>query len=249
MSLQTLDRAMAVLRLLHGHPEGLRLVDIQDALKLHKPTAHRLLASMVSHGLADQDPQSRRYALGTAFASLRPAQADPRTRLARLCESSVLRLAEETGDTVLVMARDQLDTVCVARASGSYPIRAITVEVGTRRPLGIGAGGLSILGALPRAEARRIVTALSRRLAGYAPATLEQILRASDYARKAGYAVSDEAVARGVRAVGVCVRDADGVPVAAIGIAAISQRLQPNRIADLVGLLRRERVLLEQEYR
>ena len=56
-------------------------------------------------------------------------------------------------------------------------------------------------------------------------------------------------MARGVRALGISVRDAAGQPVAAIGIAAISERLQASRISELVGLLRRERELLEQEYR
>ncbi len=247
MALQTLDRAMAVLRLLGEHGEGVRLTDVQNGLGLTKPTAHRLLASLVSHGLAQQDRDTRQYLLGPALASLRAPRSQVRIDLAQVCTPSVFRLAEESGDTVFVMGRDQLDTVCLARESGSYPIRAITVEVGTRRPLGVGAGGLSILGTLPAAEARRIVASLTRRLGTQPHTSAAHILRGSDSARRLGYALSDEQVAKGVRGVAVSLRDASGEPIGALGIAAISERLRTARIAQQVDLLRRERALVEGE--
>ena len=37
------------------------------------------------------------------------------------------------------------DAVCIDRRLGSYPVKTLTVEVGTKRPLGIGAGSLAIL--------------------------------------------------------------------------------------------------------
>ena len=71
MGLQTVDRAVAVLHLLSASgPGGLRLVDVQGKLKLSKPTAHRLLMSLVSHGLVDQDETTKRYRLGTRLAVL-----------------------------------------------------------------------------------------------------------------------------------------------------------------------------------
>lgn len=247
MGLQTLDRAIAVLRLMGEYEGGVRLTDVQTSLGLSKPTAHRLLSALVSHGLAVQDAHTRRYSLGPAIASLQPARSQARVDLARVGKSSVYRLAEESQDTVFLVERDQLDTVCLARESGSYPIRAITVEVGTRRPLGVGAGGISILGSLPPAEAQRIVSSLSRRLSAQPRTSAEQILRGSEHARRSGYGFSDEQVAKGVRGVGVSVRDIHGAPIAAIGIAAISERLMPNRIPRIVEMLVRERSVIEGE--
>jgi DNA-binding IclR family transcriptional regulator len=236
---------MAVLRMLGEQEGGVRLIDVQNGLGLAKPTAHRLLASLVSHGLAQQDRDTKQYLLGPALASLRAPRMQARVDLAQLCTPSVFRLAEESGDTVFVMGRDQLDTVCLARESGSYPIRAITVEVGTRRPLGVGAGGIAILGTLESAEARRIVASLARRLAAQPHTSAAQILRASDTARRLGYGLSDEQVAKGVRGVAVSLRNAAGEPVGALGIAAISERLRPARLGQLVDLLERERALVE----
>ncbi|HKB55469.1 MAG TPA: IclR family transcriptional regulator [Ramlibacter sp.] len=245
MGLQTLDRAMAVLRLLGGHADGMRLGEVQHGVGLSKPTTHRLLCALVSHDLARQDPQTRRYRLGAALDTLRWLRSESGPDLKRICSDPVLRLAEESGDTVFLMARDRLETVCIGRESGSYPIRAITVEVGTRRPLGIGASGIAILGTLPAAEARRIVASLKPRLALAPLTSAEQIIRSSDSARRTGYAVSDGHVVKGVRGVAVSLRDRAGVAVGSVGIAAISERMRASRMPQLLEMLRRERAVVE----
>jgi DNA-binding IclR family transcriptional regulator len=247
MGLQTLDRAMSVLRLLGGHADGMRLVDVQQEAGLSKPTAHRLLMSLVSHELVSQDPRTRVYRLGPALDTLRWVRAESGPDLRRICAAPVQRLAEESGDTVFVMARDRLETVCTARESGSYPIRAITVEVGTRRPLGIGAGGIAILGTLPAAEARSILGSLSARFDEYRLTSLEYANRAVDQARRNGYGISDGQVVKGVRGVAVRVRDRTGAPVAAVGIAAIAERMRSNRMPQLVEMLRRECAVIEAQ--
>lgn len=247
MALQTLDRAMAVLRLLAGRADGLRLTEVQQAVGLSKPTTHRLLAALVSHELAQQDSRSRLYRLGPALDTLRWVRPESPPDLPRICAAPVQRLAEQTGDTVFLMARDRLETVCIGRESGAYPIRAITIEVGTRRPLGVGAGGVAILGTLPPPEARRIVDSLAPRLAETEITSAEQVLRAADQARRLGYALSDGSVIKGVRGVAVSLRDRGGTPVAAVGIAAISERMRGTRTPELLELLRRERAVIEGE--
>jgi DNA-binding IclR family transcriptional regulator len=245
MGLQTLDRAMAVLRLLGSRADGMRLTDVQQETGLSKPTAHRLLMSLVTHELAQQDPRTRMYRLGRALDTLRWVRADSGPDLQGICGEPVQRLAEESGDTVFLMARDRLETVCIGRESGSYPIRAITVEVGTRRPLGVGAGGIAILGTLTAAEARRIVASLAPRFAGYPFTSPEQISRCADQSRRNGYALSDGHVVKGVRGIAVSLRDRSGAPVAAIGIAAIAERMRPNRTPQLLQVLQRERAVIE----
>ena len=58
--------------------------------------------------------------------------------------------------------------------------------------------------------------------------------------------MSDGQVATGVRAIAVAVRDARGVPVGSIGIAAIRSRMMPDRIKELVPWLLEERAEIER---
>ena len=209
MGLQTLDRAMAALHALGaGGPAGLRFVDLQKSLGLTKPTAHRLLVPALG--------QSRAARAGVLAISARPRPAvanavghasgpGPAPHL-HAGGAAAGRGIEATRS--FLSARDGLFTVCLSRATGDYPIRAITVDVGSRRPLGIGAGGLAILGALPVPESERIVDVLGPKFAPFPLSSAEQILRSARLARKLGYALSDERVALGVRAVGVALHDA-----------------------------------------
>jgi len=247
MGLQTVDRAVAVLHLLSGSgPGGLRLVDVQAKLRLSKPTAHRLLMSLVSHGLVDQDDTTKRYRLGARLAVLAWSVPQRRPDFGRLTSLAAQRLAQRSGDTVFVMACDGLESVCVGRETGSFPIKALTIEVGTRRPLGVGAVGMAVLGATTANEARRAVDTIAQKLKDYPLTSPEVILRGADQARRLGYSVSDGQVASGVRAIAVAVRDARGVPVGSIGIAAIRSRMMPDRIKELVPWMLEERAEIER---
>ena len=247
MGLQTLDRAVAALHAVGaGGPDGLRLVDIQKTLGLSKPTAHRLLKSLVAHGLVARGPDPHRFRLGPALQILAQCATHPGPDLKRLCTSAVQRLAEESGDTVFLNARDGLFTVCLSRATGDYPIRALTADVGSRRPLGVGAGGIAILGALPDNECDRIVDVLVPKFASYPLTSADAVRKSAGLARRNGFSVSDERVAVGVRAVGIALRDDRGTPIAAIGLAAIKQRVSTARIPQLVALLEQERTFIEQ---
>ena len=71
MGMQTLDRAVGVLTCLgHSGEQGMRLIDLQRALGLTRPTVHRILASLIDHGLVAYDEGSRTYRLGGRGARL-----------------------------------------------------------------------------------------------------------------------------------------------------------------------------------
>jgi DNA-binding IclR family transcriptional regulator len=46
-------------------------------------------------------------------------------------------------DTVFLIIRSGNDCMCVDRIEDRYPIRALTIDGGVSRPLGIGAGSLA----------------------------------------------------------------------------------------------------------
>lgn len=244
--LQTLDRALMLLRALgNSGEEGMRLVDLERSVKLTKPTTHRLLSALLAHGLVARDQGSRRYRLGTELAILGWSVAHRRQDLRSLAQQSASLLAEESGDTVFVVVRSGLDTVCIERRSGAYPIQALTVDVGTRRPLGVGAGGLAILACLSPEQCDSVLRTVAPRLSGQSLATPSQIQAAIREARKAGFALSNGYVTAGVRGIAVAIRDFRGEPIAAAGIAAISTRIAGARVARLAQMLKRETRRLE----
>lgn len=243
-SVKSVLRAAEILRALAaGAGGGRRLSEIARDAGLGKTTTHRLLSALVEAGLARQDP-ARRYHLGHELISL--GRATSGYDLAELAQPGLLRLARETGDTVFLSAREGLEAVCLDRHVGDYPIKTLTLDRGDRRPLGVGAGALALLAFLPSDEIAEIVRGNAARLAAcpaFAPDTLLQLAAET---REAGHSRNDGRIVPAMAAVGVPVFDRDGRVAAALSLAAINDRMTPERTAWLVGLLRREARALEE---
>jgi DNA-binding IclR family transcriptional regulator len=74
-SIQSIERAAAILRLLSGGSRGLSLVEIARALELPKGTAHGLLRTLKHVGFVEQDASSR-YRLGAALLHIGTSYLD-----------------------------------------------------------------------------------------------------------------------------------------------------------------------------
>src|SRR5581483_8105304 len=107
-------------------------------------------------------------------------------KLKDLLSSVLSRIADATGDTVFLQLRTGNESLCVDRRLGSYPVKTLVVDVGTHRPLGIGAGGLAILAASPAEEAERILRANAAQFPLYGTKTAE-VLKAVRAARRLGH--------------------------------------------------------------
>lgn len=244
---QSIHRAVTMLQAIAAHGrKGIRLVELAEALGLERPTAHRIVKGLVSQGMAAQDPQTKSYRLGHVVYELGLA-ASPRIDLKSLCHPALARIAEKTGDSVFLMVRSGLDAVCFDHIEGNYPIQARALDIGGRRPLGVGAGSLALLLAYPDDEIERIIDLTAARFPTFGRTTPERLRRAIALSREAGYAVNNEDVLEGVSAIGMQVRVGAGQPYVSISIAAVSARVASPRREELAALLAREIRLLERK--
>jgi DNA-binding IclR family transcriptional regulator len=148
------------------------------------------------------------------------------------------RLAVAADDSVFLSLRSGDESVCIDLQPGPSPIRVVTLEIGTRRPLGAGAGGLAILGALPadeRADILERVAPLLEQSWGLGKAALLASIHTFD---EEGHAFIRNRVHAGISAIGVPVRGGFGQPIAALSIAALNERLTAARIPPLLAELR-----------
>lgn len=251
---RNIARLLAVLEALSGaSSEGMRLTDLARAAGLGKTTAHRILAGMEAHGLIEQDAESGRYFLGLKML-VWAAAARNRFGIARVAEPVIERLARQTQDTVYLVARSGDESVCLDRREGSFPIKALTLNVGDRRPLGIGAGSLAMLAFLPDGEVDRIMASHAPARAAF-PFSDGRIREMIEAARRNGYTYNDVHVFQGMEtitdmaAVAVPVRRGDGTPVAALHVTAITSRLLPPRRDEIVAMAHIEARRLEAEFR
>jgi len=236
---QTIHRAAALLKQVAcENAVGITLQELCVQLGIGMPTAHRMLKALVAEGLIKKDPSTGRYRLGPVTYELGLA-ATPQADIRTVCLPSLQRLAAKTGDTVYLFVRSDLDGVCLERCEGFFPIRVLTLEVGMRRPLGVSAGAVALLMGLPKEQAESILRANARRFAQF-HVDLGTALRSLAQANLDGFSMNDELTTRGQKGLALpCIRQ-DGVPIAAISIAAINARMTRARTREIVSLLREE---------
>jgi DNA-binding IclR family transcriptional regulator len=142
-------------------------------------------------------------------------------------------LAERTGDT-----RSGNDAVCLSRVQGTYPIQTPVVQIGGRQPLGVNAGGLALLSCLPDAEVTRSLQAIAPRLGVYGELDAEELRAHCARAQEQGFALIANKAAPGVSALGLPIRSSTGTAIAAITVAATVERMNDQRVKDILPLLR-----------
>lgn len=241
---QSIRRAIALIRELAGADrQGVTASELAARSNIDRTTVHRILRCMAEEGMVSPAAGRGRYVLGQLAYEIGLA-AGERLDLRSACRPALARIAAETGDAVFLMARAGHDAVCIDRLEGSYPVKTLVVNVGSRRPLGVGAGSLAILSALPPEEAEAAISQNADKLGNYPGVTaagLRKLVAKARAARSASLAVTG---IPGVHAVAVPVCTSAGQVVAALSVAAITSRMGKTRQAAILRVLRRESSIL-----
>lgn len=231
---QTLRRGLSILKLLARHqPEGLRIGEIGRRLGLSKATAVRLTHTLADERFVVHDAASRCYRLGPESFVVGLA-AEPSYALQRQATPMLRALALETGDWVFFSVQQGFEVICLSRESGHGPIPSDALRLGDRHPLGVGAGGLAILAALPDEEVEHALQVNGDHInEQYPKSPVARIRQLVAETRERGYTIIPGIVVPGFWALGVALLQGDGRPAGAIVLVASESRLHPTRRAAL----------------
>ncbi len=233
----SVQKACRILRAM-ADPRNARLTEIALAAGLDKATTLRLLDALARDGFVLRDVATKRYALGPELLVLGAAQ-QARFDLRPIARPSLVRLAAVLEDTAILSVPSGAESVCIDLQLGSFPIRANYLEVGSRRPLGVGAGSLALLAWMPDSEIEAILPLVTARLGRYpriTPRLLEKQIAAS---RERGYAVLVDVVVDRMGGIAMHIPGPDGRPAGALSIAALTERIT-RREDELAAALKRE---------
>ena len=204
---QTLGRGLDVLEQVALGDSG--LVAIAARLGLSRTTVHRLASNLVERRYLNLTPR-RGYSLGPKLLEL-GCMAREQITLVRTAAPIMEKLAEETGDAVLLSVRENEAAVIVGCAAGR---RSLTprLRVGERRDVRRSAAGLALLLDACADELAALFTPRERADAAAFAGTLLA-------AAASGIVLDDPLGATEIATMAAPVRGADGRISAAIGLA------------------------------
>ena len=244
---QSVGRAMLLLRLVAcGQEAGVRLTDLVAMSGLNRPSVHRILKTLIGEGAVEQDLATRRYRIGYEIVLLGIARTR-RFPLMSVAANSLTQLAQRVGDTVFLSIQHGLDSICIGRQTGHQPIQVLSIEVGVRRPLGVGVSGVALLSCLPEPDVRQILERNDKRLAFHG-LTVQSLLSRVEQARECGYAYVSVGVVPGTRAVAVPVLSDAGKPIAALTVSSMADRMLESRLPTIVQIMQEQARSIGRQY-
>lgn len=231
-SIQVLDRAAGLLRVLAGNPESVTLKHLAADTGLHPSTAFRILAALQVHGWVERDDAGGGYRVGRELRRL-AGHAAPAPELREAARPILDWLRDQVGESVNLTVREGDEVVYIERA---VPNRMMRVEqvIGSRAPLHVTAVGKLMLADLGAKSCEDYAKRTGlRRLTSNTLTKIVALKRAVAESATQGYAFDDEEAEPGVGCVGTLIRDKQGKVVAGLSISAPIER----RRAEWVPLL------------
>ncbi len=224
---QSLDRGLAVIRAFGPDRERLSLSEVARATGLTRAAARRFLLTLVRLGYVRSDGREfslrpRVLELGYAYLS---GLAMPEIAAPHL-EELVAKLHESSSISVL----DGHHIVYVARVS-TKRIMTVSISVGTRFPAFATSMGRVLLAGMSEEELERYLSEAT--FEALTPNTVTDPAELRTIVRKVaeqGYAIVDQELEEGLRAIAAPIRNAAGAVIAAINVSAHASRASAEKM-------------------
>src|SRR5215467_12820281 len=232
---QSLDRGLAVIRAFGPDRERLSLSEVARATNLTRAAARRFLLTLVKLGYVRSDGREfslrpRVLELGYAYLSglTLPDVAGPHL------EELVARLHESSSISIL----DGQHVVYVARVP-TKRIMTVAISVGTRFPAYATSMGRVLLAALPPdALEQYLAEAVLEPLTANTVTDAGRLREILAEVAAQGYAIVDQELEEGLRAVAAPIRGAQDTGTAAINVSVHASRVSVDSLrADIVPAL------------
>lgn len=225
----SLARGLHVIRAFSGVDRRLTIADVSRATGLTRAVVRRCLYTLRELGYAATDGrtyslQPRILNLGYAYLSTAPIP---------IAAQPVLEeLSEHLGEATSVAVLDDGAVVYVARAA-TRRIMAVNLGVGSRLPAYCTSLGRVLLAAMQPEQASQELSKYE--LVAHTRFTVTSRRRVEEIlaeARAEGYAVNDQELEIGLRAIAVPVRNVVGTTVAAMNVSAQASRVTRRELLE-----------------
>jgi len=227
--MQTIDRAMQVIKVLNESDikRWYSITDLSKECKLPVSTMHRLLQSMIKHGLVQQDPDLKLYSMGNTWLEYGLKMYDT-FDFVGLIRPEMEKLMHEVEESVYFSKPIGLEALLMERIDCPHnPIR-IYDQLGLRIPMNIGAANKVMLANMPKDEALKIVNEL------VTDEDSESFLQLLETIRIQGYGESHGEKTKGTSSVAAPIFNHSNELIGALSIGYVNFNLSVERQRFLI---------------
>lgn len=233
--IKSIEKCVVILDCLHTHKNLLTLEEITQITGYKKTTCFRLLKTLRTLGIVELSPATKKYQYGPRLAAM-GLSALKNMNLRKAALPILQQLRDATGETVNLTILSGSEILYVERIMSDYLVN-VNVNIGDRLPVYCASMGKVILAFLSENRLEEILSAITfRRRTEKTIASKSELLQELEQIRTDGFAVNDEELEKGLRAVAAPIFNYTGEAFAATNIAWTTAR-HPDRAAfsDFAG--------------
>jgi IclR family transcriptional regulator, acetate operon repressor len=237
-SVQSVERAFAVLRSFTAERPVQGVSEIASALDLNRTTVHRLLATLENCGAVRRDPVTHRYTISAGvlqFANVFHQTSNVRD----VAHQAMVQLRDDTGQTAALHLREGFDRVTVSQVESNQDLRMTYRDLGVPSPLHLGAPGKAILANICPEEIEEYLA--RRQLVAFTENSITEpaaLRRELEIILHNGFSLSREERRPGVLSIAAPLFNDAGQVIGAMNICGPVHRVSDEQIEQIIPLVR-----------
>jgi IclR family pca regulon transcriptional regulator len=222
---RSLERGLAILACYTPERSLLGIAELAEQLGTTRSTTHRYVSTLVSLGYLEQDA-SRKYRL--ALGAIDLGAALNATGLCKHARPELEALARRTCYSAEIAVLDGLEILVVGHVLAGT---GAAVDTTSRLPAYCTSMGKVLLASLPSEAQAKLISEMELGECGPRMITSKQALLAQlEDVQSEGFAIDDEELMGGTRAIAAPVRDASGDVIAAVGLVTFGKVIEVDEL-------------------
>ncbi|WFA08651.1 IclR family transcriptional regulator [Tissierella sp. Yu-01] len=233
---QSIDRAVAILKCFSEKKRELKLSEIADKLDLNKSTVHGIITTLKYHGLIDQDDETQKYRLGLFLIELGDIvtnSLDVRAIATPIIEDVCNKLEE----TVHIGSLDDMEVIYIDKKESNQSMRIFTT-IGARNPAHCTGLGKIMLAYM---NEDYVAKRLQEELKQLTPNTITdktKLIRELAKIKENGYAIDNEENNIGLICIAAPIFDFSGKVKYGISVSGPTIRMTDDKIRETMRVIK-----------
>lgn len=235
--IQSIDRAICVLKCFTKGKKEMRLSEIADELDLNKSTVHGIVTTLKYHGLINQDDDSRKYRLGLYLLELGNIVSNS-LKIRELASPYLKDLSLELGETVHLGELEGSDVVYLDKHESCQSMRIVT-DIGTRLPAYCTGLGKAMLAYLDEETLLNKIPGVLQKFTEQTITDRDELLLKLKEIREDGISFDNQEYDVGLSCIAAPIFDSSGKAKYAISTSVPSIRMTDEKIEDATNLIKK----------
>lgn len=236
--MNSIEKSIEILNYLSNAKEGVRVTEICSKLLFPKSTVHRILNILLNRSLVSKEKDTSKYRLGLNVLKYANSFNDS-FDFREIARPMLKKICKETELTTYLTGWYNSHSICIDSVRPPRVINThFSVEINKEMPFHCTSSSKVILAYQSPEEIKRII--YEKPLKKYTPKTIIDPKKLEEHLSKIkenGFAICDEELEGGVKAVAAPIRNIYGKVIASITIVGLSNRIDSNNIEKLIKIL------------